>query len=166
MFGSDAVRSGVTPRFSSRTPPAVTKSERLRLRRPPSGRRLSCEISTEPAVGSPTTTVFKTVGSGIELVPVTHPNDLYAGETATFQLLVDGKPAEGLEIEVIPGGSRYRDQQDEIQVVSDAQGRFEVTWPQAGMYGLETTTSDNTTTLADADQRRLSYVATFEVLPQ
>lgn len=123
-------------------------------------------IETFATVGSPTTTVFKTVGSGIELVPVTHPNDLYAGETATFQLLVDGKPAEGLEIEVIPGGSRYRDQQDDIQLVSDAQGRFEVTWPQAGMYWLETTTSDNATTLADADQRRLSYVATFEVLPQ
>ena len=43
-------------------------------------------------VGEPTTTLFKTSGTGIELVPVTHPNDLVAGEEATFQFLLDGKP--------------------------------------------------------------------------
>lgn len=123
-------------------------------------------IETFATVGLPTTTAFKTVGKGIELVPVTHPNDLYSDETATFQLLVDGKPGDGLDVEVIPGATRYRDQQNEIKVVTDADGRFEVTWPNPGMYWLQTSTSDKLTTLPEADQRRLSYVATFEVLPQ
>ena len=123
-------------------------------------------VETFATVGTPTTTVFKAVGTGIELVPVTHPNDLYAGEAATFQLLVDGKPAAGLEVEVIPGASRYRDQPEGIQLVTDAEGRFQVTWPQAGMYWMETTASDSATTMPEARQRRLSYVATFEVLPQ
>ncbi|KRA14656.1 MULTISPECIES: DUF4198 domain-containing protein [unclassified Lysobacter] len=123
-------------------------------------------VETFATVGSPTTTVFKASGKGIELVPVTHPNDLFAGEKATFQLLVDGKPAAGLKIEVVPGATRYRDQQNEIHLTSGADGKFEVNWPQAGMYWLETASEDAKTTLPDAKQRRLSYVAVFEVLSQ
>ncbi|KRA76963.1 ABC transporter permease [Lysobacter sp. Root667] len=123
-------------------------------------------VETFATVGSPTTTAFKTSGKGIELVPVTHPNDLFAGEKATFQLLVDGKPAAGLKIEVVPGATRYRDQQNDMQLTTGADGKFELTWPQAGMYWLETASEDAKTTLPDAKQRRLSYVAVFEVLAQ
>jgi uncharacterized GH25 family protein len=123
-------------------------------------------VETFATVGQPSTTVFKTSGKGIELVPVTHPNDLFAGEAATFQLLLDGKPASGLKIEIVPGATRYRDQQSEIHATTGADGKFEVKWPQPGMYWLETTSEDNKTTLPDAKQRRLSYVAVFEVLPQ
>lgn len=97
---------------------------------------------------------------------MTHPNDLFAGEAATFALQIDGKPAADLEIEIVPGGSRYRDRQDEIKVKTDAQGRFSVTWPQAGMYWLEASLSDSHASLPQASERRASYVATFEVLPQ
>ena len=48
--------SGVTPRLSSRTPPRVTKSDRLSVSRPPSGRSVSWAIRTDPPVVSPTTT--------------------------------------------------------------------------------------------------------------
>ncbi|SDY70189.1 Uncharacterized conserved protein, contains GH25 family domain [Lysobacter sp. yr284] len=123
-------------------------------------------VETFATVGKPSTGAFKTTGKGIELVPVTHPNDLFAGEAATFQLLVDGKPAAGLKIEVVPGATRYRNEQAEIHVATGADGKFEVKWPQAGMYWLETASEDAKTTLPDAKQRRLSYVAVFEVLPQ
>ena len=43
---------------------------------------------------------------------------------------------------------------------------FKVTWPEAGMYWLETVSQDGKTSVPQARQRRLSYVATFEVLPQ
>ena len=122
-------------------------------------------VETFVTVGAPSLTVFETTGEGIELVPVTHPNDLYAGEAATFQLLLDGEPAAGLEVEIVPGATRYRDSQDELALTTDADGRFEVTWPEAGMYWLETGSSDELTSLPQASQRRLGYVATFEVLP-
>ena len=47
--------SGVTPRFSSRAPPEVTKSARLSVSFPPSGRLVSWAIRTDPPVFSPTT---------------------------------------------------------------------------------------------------------------
>lgn len=123
-------------------------------------------IETYVTHGAPSTGVFKVRGEGIELVPVTHPNDLFAGEQATFKLLVDGKPQAGLEIEIIRGGTRYRNAQDALKATTDAAGEFKVTWPQAGMYWLETGTTDDKTSVPQAGQRRLGYVATLEVLPQ
>src|SRR3546814_4107961 len=76
-------------------------------------------------VGEPTTTLFKPTGKGIELVPVTHPNDLFAGEAATFQFLLDGKPAASQPVTVIPGGIRYRDQLGQIDLTTGADGKVE-----------------------------------------
>lgn len=119
-------------------------------------------------VGEPTTTLFKPAGKGIELVPVTHPNDLIAGEAATFQFLFDGKPTAGLPVTVIHGGIRYRDQLGQMDLKTDAEGKVEVTWAEPGMYWLNVTTPQvegeegegAPPTLA----RRASYVTTLEVL--
>ncbi|WP_369937233.1 DUF4198 domain-containing protein [Xanthomonas tesorieronis] len=123
-------------------------------------------VETFVTNGAPNQTALKPSGRGLELVPVTHPNDLFAGEKATFKLHIDGKPAPGLEVEIVRGGTRYRNTQDELKLTTDAQGSFSVTWPEAGMYWLETTSEDAKTSLPQAKQRRLSYVATLEVLPQ
>ncbi len=114
--------------------------------------------------GVPDEAVFEPQNQGLELVPITHPNDLFAGETAQFSFLIDGKPAAGVEVTVIAGGVRYRDSQDEILVKSDKQGVVEVTWPQPGMYWLEASYQDEAAS-PPAQQRRGSYIATFEVLP-
>ena len=116
--------------------------------------------------GSPNETALKPSGKGIELLPLTHPNDLFAGEPAKFRVLVDGKPASGLEFEIVRGETRYRNAQNEIKATTDAAGEFSVTWPEAGMYWLETSSQDARTSVPQARQRRLSYVATLEVLPQ
>ena len=123
-------------------------------------------VETFVTNGSPNDTALKPNGEGIELVPVTHPNDLFAGEAAKFKLHIDGKPAAGLELEIVRGGTRYRNAQEEIKVKTDANGEFSVTWPEAGMYWLETASEDAKTSLPQAKRRRLSYVATLEVLPQ
>ena len=121
-------------------------------------------VETFATNGSPSNVAA--IGKGLELVPVTHPNDLFAGEAATFRFVVDGTPAAGLEIELVRGGTRYRNAQGEIKATTDAKGEFSVTWPEAGMYWLEAATTDSKTSVAQAKQRRLSYVGTFEVLPQ
>ena len=116
--------------------------------------------------GNPNDTALKPSGEGIELLPLTHPNDLFAGEQAKFRVLVDGKPAAGVEFEIVRGETRYRNAQDEIKATTDANGEFAVTWPEAGMYWLDATTEDAKTSLPQAEKRRLSYVATLEVMPQ
>ncbi|WP_137752513.1 DUF4198 domain-containing protein [Sphingopyxis sp. L1A2A] len=119
-------------------------------------------------VGEPTTTLFKPTGKGIELVPVTHPNDLIAGEAATFQFLFDGKPTAGLPVTVIHGGIRYRDQLGQMDLTTGADGKVEVTWAEPGMYWLNVTTpqveSEEGEGAPPPLARRASYVTTLEVL--
>lgn len=123
-------------------------------------------VETFVTAGKPTDTVLKPSNVGLELVPVTHPNDLYAGEASTFRFLIDGKPAADLEVVVQAGGTRYRNEQEEQKLKTDAKGELSVNWPAPGMYWLETGLQDQKTSIKQAKQRRLSYVATFEVLPQ
>lgn len=123
-------------------------------------------VETFVTNGSPNDTALKPSGKGLELVPVTHPNDLFAGDEARFRMQVDGKPAAGIDVEIVRGNTRYRNAQDEIKVKTDAKGEFTVTWPEAGMYWLEATSEDKKTTVPQAKQRRIGYVATLEVLPQ
>lgn len=121
--------------------------------------------------GEPTTTVFRPTGKGIELEPVTHPNDLVAGEAATFRFLLDGKPAGNLPVTIIPGGIRYRDALKQMDRKTAADGTLTVTWPEAGMYWLNATTGPGRGDPESAAQpssgpapRRASYVTTLEVL--
>lgn len=122
-------------------------------------------LETVVTQGAPNTTALKPTGKGLEIEFLTHPNDLYAGETAKWRLLLDGKPARDLKVELVPGGTRYRDSQQDWSVTSDKKGMVEITWPSAGRYFLEVGTSDNKTSHKKADQRRLQYIGTFEVLP-
>ena len=123
-------------------------------------------VETFVTNGTPNDTALKPTNQGIEMIALAHPNDLVAGETARFRVLVDGKPAAGLDFEITRGGTRYRNAQEEIKVSTDAKGEFAVTWPEAGMYWLETGTEDSKTSIKEAKKRRLSYVATLEVLPE
>lgn len=116
--------------------------------------------------GKPTTDTLKTSGSGLELSPITHPNDLVAGTDARFRLLLDGKPAANLKVTVIPGGNRYRDKLGEMTLTTDADGKFSVKWPEPGMYWMEAVVRDENSPVKDVKQRRAGYIATLEVLPQ
>lgn len=135
-------------------------------------------------VGEPTTTLFKPTGQGIELVPVTHPNDLVSGEPATFQFLLDGKPAPDLPVTVIPGGIRYRDALHQMDLKTGKDGKVTITWPTPGMYWLNVSTGGGRpeggpggpgaqaagtpppppAAPAGPPPRRATYVSTLEVL--
>lgn len=122
-------------------------------------------VETFVTVGSPSE-LKGAKGEGIELVPLRHPNDLYARETTKFRLLLDGKPAKGFDVEIIAGGTRYRDAPGEMKLETDANGEFAVTWPAPGLYWLDAGTADEGATVPNVKKRRASYNATFEVLPQ
>jgi uncharacterized GH25 family protein len=122
-------------------------------------------VETFVSVGTPTD-VKPGVGAGLELAPIQHPNDLYARETAKFRFLLDGKAAKNLDVEVIAGGTRYRDAPGEMTLKTDKDGELVISWPTAGMYWLEASVQDEGATAPGVRKRSASYVATFEVLPQ
>jgi uncharacterized GH25 family protein len=136
--------------------------------------------------GKPSTEVLKPTGVGLEMVPVTHPNDLVVGDTATFRFVMDGKPAAGVIVTLVPGGSRYRDKADEQRFTADAQGQVSFKWTNPGMYWMNAAPEreagmqgPNAASAAGAAARpagpvgtlahplrRASYATTLEVLPK
>lgn len=114
--------------------------------------------------GAPTTTLFKPTGKGLEFDPVTHPDDLVSNEPGKFRFLIDGKPAKGLKLTVIPGGKRYRDAEGGYDVITDANGLATVKWTGAGMYWMTVSATDNHPATPRATERRMTYTATVEVM--
>lgn len=112
----------------------------------------------------PSDAVFKPMGAGIEFQPITHPDELVVGETASFRFLIDGKPAAGLKLSVVPGGKRYRNDDGAREILTGADGVAKIDWPEAGMYWINASASDDKPTVARATSRRLSYTTTVEVL--
>jgi len=114
--------------------------------------------------------VFKPTGVGLELVPVTHPNDLIAGQKATWRFLLNGKPAANQAFSLIPGGVRYRGTLGEIRQSTDAKGEITFKLPDAGMYMVSTSWSDAPPAVAGQPpqmaKNRASYAATVEILPE
>jgi uncharacterized GH25 family protein len=123
-------------------------------------------IETFVTNGKPNTTALKETGKGLELNPITHPNDLVDGESAQFQILLDGKALAGVNVTVIAAGIRYRHKLDEQTLTTDKDGKISVTWQGAGLYWLNASYSDNKSLVKAAKERRTIYAATLEVLPQ
>lgn len=116
-------------------------------------------------LGTPTDTVFAKEGTGLELKPVTHPNDVFASEDVTFQFLLDGKPAQGVSVQIVRGNDRYRYSEDALALTSDAGGMITFVPELAGAYWLEADLQSESTLEGKSIVQRAAYVVTFEALP-
>jgi len=114
--------------------------------------------------GEPSTAVLRPEGRGLEMEPLTHPDELVAGEPARFRFLIDGRPAPGIKVTLVPGGKRYRDAEGATERQTGADGVLTYDWPAAGMYWLNATAQDKKAANPRATERRMSYAATLEVM--
>jgi uncharacterized GH25 family protein len=114
--------------------------------------------------GAPTNTVFQPTKKGLELVPITHPDELVSNEVARFRFLVDGAPAAKLKVSLVPGGKRYRDAEGALELITGDDGVVEIKWPMAGMFWLNASLTDSHPSEPRASDRRMSYTSTIEVL--
>ena len=132
--------------------------------------RMHARLETFVTSNAPSTAALKPSGEGLEMVPVTHPNDLRAGEVAKWRFQLDGKALPNFAFSLVPGGVRYRSVLGEIRVNTDAKGEASVTLPEAGMYWLNASYPANTGKgpgmEGPAVSNRFSYAATIEILPQ
>ncbi len=124
----------------------------------------SRRMETFVTLGAPSRNALAVSGQGLELVAVTHPNDLFAGEEASFRFLIDGEAAEGADVTLIREGTRYRNAQEAITLKTNSKGEITVRWNGAGRYFLEAEYKDNKAQ-KPATERSGSYVAVLEVLP-
>jgi uncharacterized GH25 family protein len=114
--------------------------------------------------GPPTDSLFRPANKGLEFIPVTPPTDLVTDEPGKFRFLLDGKPASGIKVRIIPGGQRFREDEHAQELFTDADGTITVKWPVAGFYWLNASVTDDKPNNAKASKRRMSYTATLEVV--
>ena len=84
--------------------------------------------------GGPTTTALTPYGKGLELVPVTHPNDLYQGEQFDFSVQYDGKPLADQKVEFHRALGDGHTQPAPVVVTTDAAGKARFALTEAGSY--------------------------------
>jgi len=110
--------------------------------------------------GAPTSAKLTQVGLELAEAGV-HPTDLVADEPAAFKLLMDGKPAGGVEVTIAAANQKFSAPLPEQKILTGADGVFKVNWPTAGFYWLSATAT-GPGTIPNAT-RRASYIATLEV---
>ncbi len=100
--------------------------------------RMGSRVETFVTAGKANDTALQPTGKGLEMVPVTHPSDMFLGEAAKLKFLLDGKPLADLAVQVIPDGARFRNGLKDLNFKTDAAGEITVTWPTAGEYLVST----------------------------
>ena len=91
--------------------------------------RADVYISRGPAADIPAAT-----SQGLEVMPVTSPFDIVAGEDAVFRLTFNGQPMAGADITVFREAGKYDGRVVEADLKTDADGRFTVRPGAPGGY--------------------------------
>lgn len=125
--------------------------------------RTFTRTETFVTLGNPNEAALASTGQGLELVPVSHPNDAAEGEASTFKLVLNGQPAAGVDVTIARGGQRYRSASEEVTTKTAADGTFSVTWAASGLHWIGASVRSEGTN--GQPGTNASYNGTIEVLP-
>ena len=130
-------------------------------------RTTSSRVEAFVSLNSPTDTALKATGVGVELAGESHPNDIFAGEKVSFQLLFNGKPLTmPARVKLIKAGTRHRNDRNEQIIKVGADGKFGFTPSEAGFYFLSAETKVKVPQPADVDIKHYSLYLSLEVFPE
>lgn len=115
---------------------------------------------------APTQIALKPYNQGLEIVPVTHPNDVYAGEAFAFKVLLDGKPLADNEVSLFTGYDGNEHEKETLKVKTDKEGKAEIKLDNTGVYLLYARKSAPAPKGADAPNYGYVYTLTFAVNAQ
>lgn len=105
---------------------------------------------------------LKPTGQGLEVEPITHPNEAFAGEAFKFRMLFDGKPLAH-DFAVARGGDAYVEKRFSHSGKTDAKGEASVTFKDPGAYVLEIHYPTRAEGNPNPMPRNAIYTLTFEV---
>ena len=114
--------------------------------------------------GAPSDAPLKPAGDGLELKPLTHPNDIYLDKGFGFEMLLDGKPLKDLRVAVYRGGNTYEDKKIVTDMRTDADGKVALTFDKPGIYLLTASYPGRRPEGEAPVAKSYVYSLTFEVL--
>lgn len=85
-------------------------------------------------VGAPDRGALRPYGNGLELVPITHPDDLYSNEPVEFELRFDGKPLTDAPVQISEAVWTSDRKPREVELRSDARGHVRWEQPASGTW--------------------------------
>jgi len=116
-------------------------------------------------VGAPSRGALKPRGSGLEIVPLTHPSDLYTGETFAFAVHFDGTPLGGHKLDIYRSNTGQAESEHTVHALTtDAQGRATFALKQSGLYQAYVRHDSPAPAGAAAPTYGNRYALTFRVL--
>ena len=113
-------------------------------------------------VGMPTEKALEIEGKLLEMKPLTHPSDIIEGEEVIFQFFFNGEPQQGVTAEITREGTLYRNHQEQIDVVSDKDGKITFTPEVAGRYLMKASYKGELKNDPLADKASANVHLTFE----
>ncbi|MGR4989260.1 DUF4198 domain-containing protein [Vibrio rotiferianus] len=113
-------------------------------------------------VGMPTEKALEIEGKLLEMKPLTHPSDIIEGEEVIFQFFFNGEPQQGVTAEITREGTLYRNHQEQIDVVSDKDGKITFTPEVAGRYLMKANYKGELNNDPLADKASANVHLTFE----
>jgi len=86
--------------------------------------------------GAPNDVAFSAYNTGLEFIPVSHPNEIFVGESFEFTSLFDGKAIGDLKVSVFLAKDQFTDEKPTLELMSNARGKLSFTPKEAGTYLL------------------------------
>lgn len=121
---------------------------------------------TYVSIDAPDRAALAPRGKGLELVPITHPNDLYAGERFEFLVHYDGRPLADQKVEIAEAvWTSDRKPHTEV-LLTDAQGRVTLQLREAGTWLALMRHRTKAPAGSPTAEISNSYTLTFRVLEQ
>ncbi len=114
--------------------------------------------------GAPDKRALAPTKQGLEIVPVTHPNDLFTGEKFEFNVLFDGKPLAGQTVDIYRSPMDLGSEHTSESAKTDAQGRVAYALTKPGIYLALVRYRGAAPKGAAAPMYGYNYTLTFRVL--
>jgi uncharacterized GH25 family protein len=86
--------------------------------------------------GGPNNKALKAYNEGLELVAVSHPNELFVDDTLSMVSQFNGKPLAGLKIDIFQANDQFSNDKPDLTLTSSTKGEFKFTPEKKGVYLL------------------------------
>lgn len=116
--------------------------------------------------GAPNKTALAASGKGLEIVPVTHPSDLFTGEAFEFVVQFNGQPLARQKVDIYRSPMDLASQHTAESLTTDAEGRIRYAMKQPGVYLALIRHRAPAPEGAAAPMYGNNYTLTFRVLAQ
>jgi len=113
--------------------------------------------------GEPSDGALAPRNQGLEIIPETHPNDLFAGDNFKFHVQLDGKPLEQAQVEAYLAKNQFSIDKPTLKLKTDKDGKLSMPFEEEGVYLLRIRHRAPAPKDADAPSYSHTYTLVIEV---